>query len=619
MTVRYRYTVTLLSDACCGSGTGNGSDVDVRASFDGCGLPMIPAKRLRGLLRECAFLLIEKYDKDRLVSLFGESGGQSRLRLGDARLSTDGADNAEELGAVLRASGYSVREIESVFGRKRTQTAIDGESGKAKETTLRTLETIPRGTVFSGTFSVSGADETDCELLENAFRLLDAVGMDKMRGLGEVRCTTERLSDSVSGFTDGYERTGAECTLSYSLYLLQDVTLSLNSVMQNPDHLPGSVLQGAFASFFAGKPYFDALFFDDLKCGNAYISDGVRTYVPAPFSLVQVKNEPEFLDFADGTERAPGKQYVSVGGYVCREGDTLYRMFPESGTDYHINLGREEVKKTFFSVIKLKKGQTFRGTVSGSEGALKAFVSAVRAGDGTLHIGSSLSAQYGECRITFAEKPEPVREVRFRRGDIVAVQLLSDAILMDESGFNTLECDALRKAVGGERVRIRKNDTDGRLALYVKNGTAGGWNTVWKLPKPQYRTFLRGSTVVFVCDEDTEALPAWIGIGNDEGYGQIACRKIYGSRPLTVRKGETSAVTPEMPEAAKKDRRGDRKAAPLRNDRHTGAQRRKERIPETERRAFQFRRHACDASAPRRNAGKRCCHTGTLCGSLGNL
>ena len=51
--------LSLLSDAISGSGTGIASIVDQDITYDQFGIPYIPAKRIRGILRESATELFE--------------------------------------------------------------------------------------------------------------------------------------------------------------------------------------------------------------------------------------------------------------------------------------------------------------------------------------------------------------------------------------------------------------------------------------------------------------------------------------------------------------------------------------------------------------------------------
>ena len=94
--------VELLSDMCCGTGEGNGSNIDMLTAFDECGLPVIPAKRLKGLLKECGRLLENEGYKDasdRVEKLFGGLKGKEGL----IRVTEAETENADVVRAELTA------------------------------------------------------------------------------------------------------------------------------------------------------------------------------------------------------------------------------------------------------------------------------------------------------------------------------------------------------------------------------------------------------------------------------------------------------------------------------------------------------------------------------------
>ena len=68
--------VTLLSDLCVSAGESYNAYVDIEAVYDEYGIPFIPAKRLKGCIREAALELVEwgVYDKTVYESLFGKEG-----------------------------------------------------------------------------------------------------------------------------------------------------------------------------------------------------------------------------------------------------------------------------------------------------------------------------------------------------------------------------------------------------------------------------------------------------------------------------------------------------------------------------------------------------------------
>ncbi len=69
--------ITLKSDLCAGSGYSYAGIVDSDACYDTCGLPYIPAKRLKGCLREAAKMIgISPEQEERI---FGKAGQNSAV------------------------------------------------------------------------------------------------------------------------------------------------------------------------------------------------------------------------------------------------------------------------------------------------------------------------------------------------------------------------------------------------------------------------------------------------------------------------------------------------------------------------------------------------------------
>ena len=65
--------ITLKSDLCVGSGYSYAGIIDSDVCYDDCGLPYIPAKRLKGCMREAAELIgISEHEIERLFGKGGE-------------------------------------------------------------------------------------------------------------------------------------------------------------------------------------------------------------------------------------------------------------------------------------------------------------------------------------------------------------------------------------------------------------------------------------------------------------------------------------------------------------------------------------------------------------------
>ena len=73
--------IELLSDLCVSAGETYNSYVDIDVVYDDYGLPYIPAKRVKGCIREAALELVEwgVYDEKVFVSLFGKEGKEKSL------------------------------------------------------------------------------------------------------------------------------------------------------------------------------------------------------------------------------------------------------------------------------------------------------------------------------------------------------------------------------------------------------------------------------------------------------------------------------------------------------------------------------------------------------------
>ena len=511
------YKITLLSDMCCGSGTGNGSDVDVVASFDRYGLPRIPGKRLRGLLREKAFEICS--NRDDIISLFGDSGITSRLIV----------DNADiEDADIIRADldGYSPNEIKRAFAGKRTNTAIELETGVAKKGSLRTIEVVKKGScAFICPVKIIDCTPKDTEIIKNAFKVLRSIGMDKHRGLGEIACEIISEKEENSSIPDdiSYVKSDKTVKLDYSLKLKSDIVLMLNSPMQNPDYLPGASVQGALAALFKYRPYFTSLFFDDLKICNAYISDkkdGGEACIPVPFSFVSVKNEPgKAYDLAAGFVRDEKKQYVPVSGYARIAGGKINSVSVETGTDYHINKGNNGSSgENFFNIRKINDGQVFKGSIYCSESAADLLLKSNITG---LRIGASLSSQYGLCGFELTKSASEPEVSSLTAGQSAVLRLLSDTVIIDCNGNNSLRADDFVASICGDGSFEICSDADGRNMIYTKTCAVSGYNSKWGMPKQQYYAFEKGSVFVLKAIKDIDNLPVFTGILNSEGCGQI--------------------------------------------------------------------------------------------------
>ncbi|TFH46628.1 MAG: hypothetical protein E4G94_02000 [ANME-2 cluster archaeon] len=200
MMVRLNLRLELLSDTLIGSGEGWGANIDSDVVFDGFGLPFIPARRIKGSLRESALEIIEMFENSGINSasrqdidrLFGKSG---KDRPGGISFSNcyldDYLSNREWIEWLMKMypEYFSKEIILHTFTLIRQQTAID-DGGTAKEHSLRTFRVLKKGLVFFGNMETSNTIEPDqLGLLSFAARNLRYLGTNRNRGFGYIGCT----------------------------------------------------------------------------------------------------------------------------------------------------------------------------------------------------------------------------------------------------------------------------------------------------------------------------------------------------------------------------------------------------------------------------------------------
>lgn len=184
--------IELLSDLCTTSGETYNSLVDTDITYDEYGIPYIPAKRMKGCIREAALELVEFgiIDKSMLHKVFG--GGESdksSFWLSNARV----ADYDMYVNDINNFGHEEITRPQNVIKRftyMRTQTSVDKDTGVAKENSLRTIRVAKKGLVFEADCGeLSG--EFDINVFKEAVSLVKHMGMSRTRGLGLVNMSLQ--------------------------------------------------------------------------------------------------------------------------------------------------------------------------------------------------------------------------------------------------------------------------------------------------------------------------------------------------------------------------------------------------------------------------------------------
>lgn len=191
----YKVKITLLAPLQLSTGQ---ADIihDSDAAHDEYGLPVFPAKRLKGLLFESALEMAEIsneawFTRTAVATCFGhDMDTDTGLRIDNFTLAD--ADEQRKQWKYLKNSYPSLFSPESVWKQYSDvvyQTAIDKETGIADEGSLRNKRVVIEGTEFVGTIHLFADSKLNQRILQLALLNLRYAGSDRNRGCGRIACS----------------------------------------------------------------------------------------------------------------------------------------------------------------------------------------------------------------------------------------------------------------------------------------------------------------------------------------------------------------------------------------------------------------------------------------------
>ena len=171
-----------------GSGKGGGNEVDNRIDRDSEGLPYVPGKMLKGLIKD-ACTRLNQAGKN-AYSFVNDIFGSSEENEGYKRTSTKSGKifiSDARLSPALRAALLEEENADAKNNITRNiySTAIDDKSGTAKKASLRGYEVAVPMELYSTLECDCDKAVFDC-IKSAASKFVYAVGSHKSRGLGEV-------------------------------------------------------------------------------------------------------------------------------------------------------------------------------------------------------------------------------------------------------------------------------------------------------------------------------------------------------------------------------------------------------------------------------------------------
>lgn len=539
----YLLKIKLLSDLCVSDGGVYNSSLDTDICHDEYGFPFIPAKRIKGCLRECAQELIEWGMCLPVERLFGKEdryGSAAAVRIGNARL--EGYE--EKLEYVKSVSDNLVFHPQNVldhFSYIRFQTSLDQKSGTADPTSLRTMRVANKGLVFEAQIEMDEKYWKDMKICCDA---LTNMGVARTRGLGEVCASLipdqkKRESNGSIDYLPGAVR------LDYEIYLEEPVICkSVNGgETRTQDYIEGGKILGLIAQELRDRQrsFEEFMAEGELFCSNAYPAWEEKRCTEVPAVIYSVKDEDHCYvnQLYPLPEEIKQKQmsrmkhcYVTSDESgklrkteVCIE-ERYHHRRPE---DKSIGRAAREKRNAeegaegsqFYQMSSIEAGQAFKGFVTGTEGQIRQIYDCIT-NRNTFYLGYSRSAEYGKTRILITAMSGR-KEEKTVTSDEWVLKLEAPTIVYNDRAFYSTAIEDL-----DTEIRTALNlpeDVQAVVKPFICYTSVGGYNVTWGARKPIIEAFDKGTVFYYRFDRPIELrIPETILLGErvSEGFGEAS-------------------------------------------------------------------------------------------------
>lgn len=556
-----KITIKLLSDLCTCSGETYNSMVDMDVVYDEYGIPYIPAKRIKGCIREAALemMQMEIISPEMYERLFGKEGNQkSAFSLSNAYI-TDYGTAVNALRACKDKGLASQQNVLSQYTSTRTQTAVDLETGVADENSLRTLRVVNKGLVFEAECDVRASKE-DTEVLKQAASLVKHMGMSRTRGLGLVDITLEEdKKDSESHVQIEKKQLGEHNKLRYQISLKSAMICksAKGNQADTQDYIAGSKVLGLLAGALGEEGYRELMSQDDeMIVSNAYITKQNQRCTPGRISLQKEKDQPydenggmmilDMLYEPDVTNRQMTPANIDYMSEDCVIADVVTEISYHHQRPKDKSIGRatgREDGSSFYQLCSISAGQSFTGYIYANKMQAEMILNTVEK-LGSIRMGYGKSSEFGAADfvIDAVESENTEKEIVHE----AVLTLASDVILYNENGVLTTELNVLKQyledAAGVQDFQITNP--------FLQFVTIGGFNVKWKRRKPIFYALGKGSTFRILSESgfDMNLLNrTFIGERISEGYGEIRVEKAAETPDVYIRKNRSDDAQKEQP------------------------------------------------------------------------
>ena len=520
----------------CGSGLAAGADADLLVIKDKNGLPYVPGKTVKGLIREAVDLMdpaIQSTDDYKRV--FGISEGNKEKKNGNRSDSffKDVTLQEKEQKYIVQ-NNLTQHLYQNISG-----TAIE-DDGTAKNNSLRKIQvTIP--CVLEG--EIIDVPKGMVDAVSDAMKYIKRLGAWRNRGLG--RCSFEEIVTSEQAVlpAENNSHAGKRNLLKFRCKLLTDVVLNQKSASEGAnstlDFIPGSNFLGIAAAGIYQDPSIGndiklKLFHTELvRYGDAHPANGLNRSLRIPACLYYAKGEEEkgrshyvHHEIKDVTSEELRKIQLKQErtGYVdflpLNEGKEAKRF--KVKTDFAIKSAydrklRRSLDENMFGYQSMGKDMTYYFSVE-IDSSLSDYAERIKTElEGIHRIGRSRSAQYGlveinECDYREVESSKNV----VKSGELLVVYADSRLIFLDDDNIPTFQPNS-KQITGNETDEILWDKSQLRTFQYAP------YNYQRRCFDTDRCGIEKGSVIVVKVTKDTDvsSLNSHLGSYQNEGFGKV--------------------------------------------------------------------------------------------------
>ncbi len=549
--------IQLLSDLCTYSGESYNSMVDADVSYDRYGIPNIPAKRLKGCIREAALEMKElgMISQDQFEEIFGKEGEQrAAFSLSNACI-FDYEETTDALNCCPYEELKTPQNVLDQYTCTRTQTAVDPESGVADENSLRTIRVVRKGLRFQAECNWE-KEVSAPEILGQAVSLVKHIGMARTRGLGMVDMVlvdTEQRKRPHVLFEK--KQLGEQNCIRYVIRLKSSLICKSPQGNQTvtEDYIAGSKILGLIAGSMKKDEYRELISGSrELTVSNAYVMNGKKRCTPARISFYKEKDQSydsegnmwlkDMLLVQDNEEIRNRQMVPAKIPYMDDEGcvqtvTTEISYHHQRPEDKSVGRATGEDGSSFYQLSAISQGQSFCGYIYADRGQAERIIEAVN-GLGEIRMGYGRSSEFGAVDFVL-DQVLPVKN-NSQKAKTAVVTLVSDMLLYNERGMLSTDIQVLeqylRSLTGAEDLKIENP--------YLRLAVTGGYNVTWKCRKPISYAFGKGSVFLInsASEVDFGSLDgSFIGERVSEGYGEIQVNQLEKDSNICVRKKKTGS------------------------------------------------------------------------------